>query len=86
MKRTMMVLLDYSKTYDKVWRHGQALLLDLHKMGVPPTILKWVYSFLGERSANVAYNGSYSRPLQLHQGLRQEAVLPPLLFLFYINL
>ena len=82
-KRTIMVQLDYSKAYDRVWR--QRLLLDMIEIGVPMQMVLWFRSFLTDRRAQVLYNGSYSRDVLMCQGLPQGAVTSPLLFLFYIN-
>jgi ribonuclease HI len=82
-KRTMMVLIDYSKAYDRVWR--QDLLLDMIDLGLPMQLVKWVSAFINRRTAQVKYNGVLSRKVVLQQGLPQGAVLSPLLFLFYIN-
>ena len=82
-KRTILVLLDYSKAYDRVWR--QDLMLDMINMGVPMQMMRWIRAFISNRMAQVLYNGSYSRPVRMDQGLPQGAVLSPLLFLFFID-
>ncbi len=82
-ERTMMVLIDYSKAYDRVWRED--LLLDMIDLGLPMQIVKWICAFINRRTAQVKYNGVLSRKVVLKQGLSQGAVLSPLLFLFYIN-
>ena len=78
-----MVLLDFSKAYDTIWR--QRLLLTLSKRGVPPIYIKWLSSFLSNRQARVRFNGSLSKSKKIAQGLPQGSVLAPILFLFYIN-
>lgn len=82
-KRTVMVLLDYSKAFDRVWKED--LLTDMMDMGVPLQMVKWLHAFLSNRQAIVTYNSAHSRTVKLRQGLPQGAVLSPLLFLFYIN-
>ncbi len=81
--RTAMVMIDYSKAYDRVWQED--LLLEMLEKGVPMLMVRWIRAFLTDRSAFVLYNGSYSRKTYLRQGLPQGSVLAPLLFLFYIN-
>ena len=78
-----MVMLDYSKAYDRVWR--QELLLEMIEVGVPLQMVRWFRSFLENRTAQVLYNGSYSKRVHLCQGLPQGAVSSPLLFLIYID-
>ena len=82
-KHSVLVLLDFSKAYDTVWR--QKLLLSMLDTGVPPIYIKWLYSFLRNRQARVRYDGTMGRSRQMHQGLPQGSVLAPILFVFYIN-
>ena len=81
--RSVLVLLDFSKAYDTVWR--QRLLLTMYKKGVPLQFLRWLYGFLQNRQAKVLYNDCTSDSVNISQGLPQGSVLSPLLFLFYIN-
>ena len=83
MQRSVMVLLDFSKAYDTVWR--ERLLLSLADKGVPLPMVRWLNSFLGNRHARVRFNGTMSDCRPMRQGLPQGSVLAPLLFIFYIN-
>ena len=83
MKRSVLVLLDFSKAYDTVWR--QKLMMTLLKKGVSEKLVRWIFKFLENHQAKVLLNGEESRSRKLHQGLPQGSVLSPLLFLFYIN-
>ena len=80
---SVLVLLDFSKTYDTVWR--EKLLSSMLDKGVPPIYVKWLYRFLSNRQARVRYDGTLGKSKQIKQGLPQGSVLAPLLFLFYIN-
>ena len=82
-QRSVMVLLDFSKAYDTVWK--QRLLLTMADKGVPMPLIRWLHSFLSNRQARVRFNGTTSFSMPMHQGLPQGSVLAPLLFLFYIN-
>ena len=82
-QRTVLAMLDYSKAYDRVWQ--QELFHTLLDTGVPAQIIRWFRAFLKERTAQVLYNGVYSKRVFMRQGLPQGAVSSPLLFLFYIN-
>ena len=82
-KRTVMVLLDFSKAYDTVWR--QRLLLSLADKGLPGSYVTWLADFLNNRQARVRFNGSLSRSKKITQGLPQGSVLAPILFLCYID-
>ena len=82
-ENSVLVLLDFSKAYDTVWR--QRLLLTLAEKGLPITYVKWLRSFLDNRQARVRFNNSVSPNKTFHQGLPQGSVLAPLLFICYIN-
>jgi len=83
MERSVLVLLDFSKAFDTVWR--EKLLVSLHQMGLPLQILKWLKEFLRNRTAQVRFNGTLSGSVPMHQGVPQGSVLSPLLFILYIN-
>jgi len=83
MNRAVLVLLDYSKAFDTVWR--QRLLLAMAEKGVPLICLKWIHGFLSNRQAKVRLNGTLSCFKTLRQGVPQGCVLSALLFLFFIN-
>ena len=83
MNRAIMVLLDYSKAFDTVWR--SRLLVSMSEKGVPAEYIMWLNGFLTNRQARVRLHGVKSSSKQLHQGVPQGCVLSPLLFLFFIN-
>jgi len=82
-ERSVLVLLDFSKAYDTVWR--QKLLLSMMDLGVPDYLIRWLYGFLRNRQASVRFNGVLGAKSTFHQGLPQGAVLAPVLFIFYIE-
>ena len=81
--RSVLVLLDFSKAYDTVWR--QRLLLTMFRKGIPLPLIRWLHGFLQNRQAKVLFNNCTSSSVNMFQGLPQGSVLSPLLFLFYIN-
>ena len=83
MRRSVLVLLDYSRAYDTVWR--EKLLLNLADKGIPMTYVRWLASFLEERQAKVKFGDTLSKIRRMRQGVPQGSVLSPLLFIFYIN-
>ena len=83
IQRAVMVLLDYSKAFDTVWR--QRLLLSMADKGVPIDYVVWINSFLQNRQARVRLHGATSNSTKLQQGVPRGCVLSPLLFLFFIN-
>ena len=54
-KQTDLILLDFSKAFDKVAH--EKLLFKLHHYGIEGGTLRWIKSFLGDRSQNILLNG-----------------------------
>ena len=82
-KQTDVILLDFSKTFDKVLHHH--LCLKLTHYGIRGGTLFLIENFLTERSQQVIVNGCSSNPTNVMSGVPQGTVLTPLLFLCYIN-
>ena len=82
-KRTLMVLVDFSKAFDTVWR--KRLIRKMIDLNFPRCMTKWIHSFLTGRTARVKYDNSYSKRKPLEEGVPQGGVLSPNLFTIYIN-
>ena len=82
-KQTDLILLDFSKAFDKV--NHQKLLFLLQEYGASPQILKWSHSFLIGRSQTVVLDRETSTEVPVTSGVPQGSVLGPLFFLIYIN-
>ena len=73
-KQTDLILLDFSKAFDKVAH--EKLLLKLHIYGIRGNTLNWVKDFLDNRSQSVLLNGSNSDSILLvSSGVPQGSVL-----------
>ena len=79
----LLILLDISKAFDKVWHPG--LLYKLQQLGITGNLLTWFASYLQNRRQRVVVNGKTSTTSYLQAGVPQGSILGPLLFLIFIN-
>ena len=72
-KQTDLILLDFSKAFDKVAH--EKILLKLHHYGIRGDTLKWIKNFLDNRKQAVVINGINSEKIQVSSGVPQGSVL-----------
>ena len=81
--RTILVLLDFAKAYDRVWREG--LFHKMEKMGTPGCATRWVKALLTDRRARVRWGSARPSQRIFQERLPQGSVMAPLLWLIYCN-
>lgn len=77
------VYTDFSKAFDKI--NHCVLLRKLGVSGVHGDLLRWVCSYIRNRSQAVLVNGFRSKFFSVPSGVPQGSHLGPLLFIVYIN-
>ena len=82
-KRTVLVLIDFSSAFDKVWRAG--LYKKMYDIGIPSCYTKWIRAFLSDRKGKVQYEEGFSPYRIFRDGVPQGTLLSPLLFLIFID-
>ena len=78
-----VAILDFSKAFDTV-PHDK-LLHEIDSYGIQGHTLKWLSSFLKDRTMKVVVEGEQSKSVTVESGVPQGTVLGPLMFLCHIN-
>ena len=78
----ILILLDLSAAFDTI-DHEKLLALLNTTFGIQGSALKWINSYLSDRSQSVLINGETSEKLNLKWGVPQGSVLGPILFTIY---
>jgi len=82
-KQTDVLILDFSKAFDKVGH--KRLIQKLEHYGISGKTNRWIESFLSSRTQTVVLDGARSYEGEVASGVPQGSVLGPCLFLYYIN-
>jgi len=82
-QRTAMVLVDFSRAYDRVFKYG--LYKKMLDLGLDRDLVKWTMHYLADRKAFVEFGMGRSKTRQFRDGLPQGSCLSPVLFTIFIN-
>ena len=80
--KVILVLLDLSAAFDTI-SHSKLLRRLQTDYGVTGKVLKWIESYLMDRTARVKIGSTESAPEKIEFGVPQGSILGPLLFILY---
>ena len=83
-RMVMLVLLDLTAAFDTI-DHSVLLARLKHRFGIDGLALKWIQSYLSDRSQYVNISGTKSHSKTIGFGVPQGSVLGPLLFIMYTS-
>lgn len=81
--QTDAVYIDFSKAFDRV--NHNVLLYKLASMGFADWFIKWIQSYLTNRTQFVMFNETMSNVIPATSGVPQGSHLGPLLFVLFVN-
>lgn len=76
---TSAVFLDIDGAFDPVWHDG--LVLKMTRLGINPTIVRQIKSYLDGRTFQVRVDRAFSQTRNIAVGVAQDSILGPELFL-----
>ncbi len=81
--KAFVAFLDAQKAFDTVWHAG--LLTKLHNKGIRGKIWDLIHHWYAASTTAILWEGKISTPVRISQGVRQGAILSPLLYSIYVD-
>ena len=82
-KKAYVALLDVQKAFDTVWHNG--LFHKLYSYGIKGHTWRILRKWYQSTTCTVLWEGEQSNPFNIKQGVKQGAVLSPLLYSLFVN-
>ena len=82
-KKTSTIFLDVKGAFDHVSVYQ--LLRICNKLGLPKSLIKWIYLFMSNRKILLAFDGETSQEIPIKIGIPQGSPISPILFLIYVR-
>ena len=79
----LTIFVDFLSAFDRMWY--PALIKNLHELGMPLSLLKWIHSWLRDRFLYISFGDANSRTIQMHVGAPQGSVLAATLFKLHVH-
>ncbi|CAF1501089.1 unnamed protein product [Rotaria magnacalcarata] len=80
---TLAIFVDFMSAFDRMWYPG--LIHSLTKLEMPLPLIKWISSWLNNRSFSVHHGNASSRNINMYVGAPQGSVLAATLFRLHIH-
>ena len=81
--KVYVAFIDVKKAFDTVWQAG--LMVKLHSKNIPSHLWHLLNNWYHQLTSSVIWNADISRPFPIHQGVRQGAILSPLLYSVFVD-
>ena len=82
-RKAHAAFLDAKKAFDTVWHVG--LFVKFYEKGIPMRVWHLLWNWYNKSLCSVTWNHAISTSFPIHQGVRQGAILSPLLYSIFVD-